>query len=206
MQWKRENDLPQTIGGIGLGTGLSLLHSSVIRSSTTCSVALVQSADVYSTPVGGARWRNQPRKATSSLYRTELEQLRHAVMLSCENVTDLVNLPPPFYWKVRTGVWTLLCFTEAPTVYCFFHRNLSSTQVEPAGNQQKISCSLFPGYTGTTIPENSRNGPNKTESWYRGIVVLSRHTTKSDSGHHSAHPEQLSSGEESSGDESSSQL
>ena len=100
MQWKRENDLPQTIGGIGLGTGLSLLHSSVIRSSTTCSVALVQSADVYSTPVGGARWRNQPRKATSSLYRTELEQLRHAVLLSCENVTDLVNLPPPFNWKV----------------------------------------------------------------------------------------------------------
>ena len=103
--------------------------------------------------------------------------------------------------------WSLdiTVFHRDPYSLLFFHRNLSSTQVEPEGSQQRISCSLCPGFRGAIIPENSRNGANKTESWNRGIVVLSRHTTRSDSDHHSAHRAQLSSGEASSSDESASQ-
>ena len=113
----------------------------------------------------------------------------------------------PILLEGRGKDWSLdtTAFHRSPYSLLFFHRNLSSTQVEPEGSQQRISCSLCPGFRGAIIPENSRNGANKTESWNRGIVVLSRHTTRSDSDHHSAHRAQLSSGEASSSDESASQ-
>ena len=54
---------------------------------------------------GIKKWRNHINRRSSVLkpFQTDIEQLRHELMLACETAADLESLPLPFYWKVSNN-------------------------------------------------------------------------------------------------------